>query len=174
MTHRVRCHTSTGCLITALRTVNTWVKWAESLSTVRWVKETVLLLIWLVGWILRCRCHSGSEWFNMPVQFYSRSAFITMGAGGHCYAPNRVSLEWHSKPQNVAECGQYSTFVSSSFNTYPLLLSPKHLFSHPCNMTWHRNDIVMSYCDKVIDTKWVKEISNIRTQSVEIEWQRLS
>lgn len=26
MTHRVRCHTSTGCLIAALRTMSTWVK----------------------------------------------------------------------------------------------------------------------------------------------------
>lgn len=108
MTHRVRCHTSTGCLIAALRTVSTWVKWAERLSTVRWVEETMLLLIWLGGWILRSCGQSGSSWVNMSAQFYSWGAFVAIDAGGHRNAPNRASFEWHSKPQNVAECGHWS------------------------------------------------------------------
>lgn len=159
MTHRVRCHTSTGCLIAALRTVSTWVKWAERLSAVRWVEETVLLLIWLGGWILRSCGQSGSSWVNMPAQFYSWGAFVAIDAGGHCNAPNRASFEWHSKPQNVAECGHCSKcfFSLSRFGLYPLLLSQRHFFSHHSNATWHRNSIVMSHCDRFIDEKWVEE-----------------
>lgn len=152
MTHRVRCHTSTGCLIAALRTMSTWVKWAESLSTVRWVEETVLLLIWLGGWILKSKGQSGSSWVNMPAQFYSWGAFLAVDAGGH----RGASFEWHSKPQNVAECGHWSKcifFPPSHFVPHPLLLLPRLLFSHQSNMTWHNNSIVMSHCDRFIDEK---------------------
>lgn len=48
MTHRVRWHTSTGCLIVRLRSVSTW---PERLSAVRWVEETLLPLIDPVGWL---------------------------------------------------------------------------------------------------------------------------
>lgn len=108
MTHRVRCHTSAGCLIAALRTMSTWVKWAERLSTVRWVEATVLLLIWLGGWIPRSRGQSGRSWVSVPAQFYSWGAFVTIDAGGHRNAPNRAEFEWHLKPLNVAECGHWS------------------------------------------------------------------
>lgn len=108
MTHRVRCHTSTGCLIAALWTMSTWVKWTERLSAVRWVEETVLPLIWLSGWILRSWGQSGSLRVSMPAQFYSWGAFLTIDAGGHRGAPNGTSFEWHLKPQNVAECGHWN------------------------------------------------------------------
>lgn len=115
MTHRVRCHTSTGCLIAALRTVSAWVKWAERLSTVRWAEATVLLLIWLGGWILRRCGRSGSSWVSTPAQFYSWGASAAIHAGGHRNAPNTSSFEWHLKPQNVAECGHWSKCFSFFF-----------------------------------------------------------
>lgn len=160
MTHRVRCHTSTGCLIAALRTMSTWVKWAERLSTVRWVEATVLLLIWLGGWILRSRGQSGRSWVSMPAQFYSWGAFVTIDAGGHRNAPNRAQFEWHLKPLNVAECGHWSKcffFSLSGFGPHLLLLSQRLLFSHHSNMTWQRSSIVVSHCDRYIDAKWVDE-----------------
>lgn len=159
MTHRVRCHTSTGCLIAALRTMSTWVKWAESLSTVRWVEETVLLLIWLGGWILRSKGQSGNSWVNMPPQFYSWAVLLAIDAGGQRGALNNASFEWHLKPQNVAECGHWSKSIPPPppFFLYPLLLLPRHLFSHQSNMTWHSNSIVMSHCDRLIDEKYNKK-----------------
>lgn len=161
MTHRVRCHTSTGCLIAALRTVSAWVKWAERLSTVRWAEATALLLIWLGGWILRRCGRSGSSWVSTPAQFYSWGASAAIHAGGHRNAPNTSSFEWHLKPQNVAECGHWSKCFSFFFFP-PLIFGPvsfvviaaAFFFSHHSNMTWQRNSIVMSHCDRFIDEKW--------------------
>lgn len=109
MTHRVRWHTSTGCLIVRLRSVSTW---PERLSAVRWVEETLLPLIRLAGWILRSLDQGGSLWVNTPAQFYSRGEFVTVDAGGLCSAPNTQLLEWHLEGKNEPECGLRCVSVS--------------------------------------------------------------
>lgn len=74
----------------------------------------------------------------------------------NCTAPNRASIEWHLKSQNVAECGQwiillfFLSFCSLSFVFFPL----RRLSSHHSNIAWQRKCIVMSHCDRSRDEKW--------------------
>lgn len=157
MTHKVRCHTSTGCLIGALRTVSTWVKWAERLSAVRWAEETVLLLIWLGGWILKGCSQSGSSRVNMPSQFYGWGVLVAIDAGGQCNGPHTASFEWHLEAQDVSEYGQSTYFFLANSGPWSLFLSSRLLFSHHRNRTWQRNSTVRSQCDRFIDEKWNKK-----------------
>lgn len=123
MTQRVRCQTSTGCLIMgAPDCEHLSEKGRKALCCEMSGGEIVASD--LVGWLNTEELGSNeSVCINMPSQFHSWSVFSTVDAGGHCFVPKTGSLE-----------SRESSWMWSVYS------------QRDKAATWNRNSVVMCHC----------------------------